>query len=209
MSDPIVLSIAKSILAPAIKLFGLVFKTIRRPSFTYKRAPKNLFEHVKPGVSIDSVKEILGTPNQKSENQYRYVFSDACVQVDFNDHSSVNAVSVGLANISFWKRFQVWPINDLVLGKTTFAKIIDPDDEIHFDSSSKFYHFYVIKSYGFPGFYWNYAVGVLECPRVSTDKYHWSPELDQRSEIPPKMKVNWVCVTNLDEPPYFSYFGFI
>lgn len=209
MTDPLLFSVAKAIASPIAKLIGVAYGRFRRPLVANKRAPKNLFEHVKPGASVARMKEILGTPHQENDGQYRYAFIEACVQVDAADQITIDSVSVGLTRTKWWNRFQVWPIHDLILGKTTFASVIETDLPVVFDYSSKFYHFYIVKYYGFPGFYWNYAVGVLECPRVFPDDYHWSPNTQSRDEIPKKMKVNWVCVTRCQEPPTFSYYGFL
>jgi len=168
-----------------------------------------LFEHIKPGVSVSRMKEILGHPQQEDEGQYRYVFAEACVQVDSNDKITIDSVSVGLTKVTRRNRFLIWPMPHIVLGKTTFASIIELTDEVVFDYSSKFYHFYIVKYFGFPGLYWRYALGVLECPRVNPDKHHWSPEVQSREEIPVGMKINWVCITREDKPPPFCYYGFL
>ena len=209
MTDPFFFSVAKAILSPAIKLVGFAYELFHRPSVSYKRAPKNLFAHIKPGASMARVKDLLGSPHQETDGQYRYAFSEVCVQVDSADKTTVDSVSVGLRGVARRNRFPVWPINDLLLGKTTFASLIEESDKVIFDYSSKFYHFYIVKYYGFPGLYWNYALGYLECPGVSPDGYHWSPDAQSRDEIPKKMTINWACVTRLDEPPSFAYYGFL
>lgn len=209
MTDPLLFSIAKAVASPVVKLLSFAYRRLRRPSVVYKRAPKNLFEHVKPGTSVARMREILGTPHQENDGQYRYAFAEACIQVDAEDRATVDSVSVGLTGVTRWNRFHIWPIHDLVLGKTTFASIIEADHKVAFDYSSKFYHFYVVKYYGFSGFYWNYALGFLECPRVFPDEHHWSPDSQPREKIPEEMKINWVCVTRLQEPPPFSYYGFL
>lgn len=209
MTDPLLFSVAKIILSPVAKLMGLAYGWFRRPTVSYKRAPKNLFAHIKPGASMARVKELLGPPHQETDGQYRYAFSEACVQVDSCDKTTVDSVSVGLRSVARRNRFHVLPIDNILLGKTTFASIVEANDKVVFDYSSKFYHFYVVKYYGFPGFYWNYALGYLECPGVSPDEYHWSPNAQSRDEIPKKMTINWACVTRLEEPPSFNYYGFL
>ncbi len=209
MTDPLFLAVARTALSSATKLVGFAYEWFRRPTVSYKRAPKNLFTHIKPGTSVARVKELLGPPHQETDGQYRYAFSEACVQVDSTDKTTVDSVSVGLRGITRRNRFHVWPINNLLLGKTTFASIIDASDKVIFDYSSKFYHFYVFKYYGFSGHYWNYALGYLECPGVSPDGYHWSPDTQSRHEIPRKLIFNWACVTRLEEPPLFNHYGFL
>lgn len=209
MTDPLLLTIAKTIASPVLKLIGFAYGKVRRPLITERRAPKNLFEHVKPGASVERVKEILGTPHQEGNGQYRFVCTEACIQVDSADGISVDSVSVGLTAVTRWNRFHIWPVDELVLGKTTFASVLEADDQVVFDSSSKFYHFYVVKYFGFSGLYYRYALGVLECPRITPDPYHWSPTAQPRTDPPKEMKINWVCVSRFDEPPPFSYYGFL
>jgi hypothetical protein len=196
MSDPLLFSVAKAIASPAMKLAGYAFDKLRRPLLSAKRAPKNLFEYVKPGTSLARVREVLGPPHGESDGQFRYVFAEACVQIDSADKIAVDSVSAGLTSVARRNRFHVWPIADLVLGKTTFASVLDPDDKVEFDYSSKFYHFYVLKYFGFPGFYWNYALGYLECPGISPDGHHWSPASQPREEIPKEMTIN-LCYASI------------
>jgi hypothetical protein len=209
MSDPVLFSVVKALATPAMKLVSYAFDKFRRPLLSTKRAPKNLFEYVKPGTSLAKVREILGSPHGEAGSQLRYVFSEACVQIDSADMIAVDSVSVGLSSVARKNRFHVWPIADMVLGKTKFASILDSEDKIEFDYSSKFYHFYVLKYFGFPGCYWNYALGYLECPRISPDGHHWSPDSQSREEIPKEMSINWACVTRQSEPPPFNYYGFL
>lgn len=206
--DPFWLTITKTISSPLAKAAGFLYSRVRRPTVEYRRAPKNFFAHVKPGVSVARMKEVLGTPHAEGGGQYRYAFSEACVQIDSEDAVTVDSVSVGLTRVTARNHFHIWPIHDLVLGKTSFASVIEAADEVIFDSSTKFYHFYIVKYYGFPGFYWNYAMGVLECVGVAPDEHFWSPTNQSRDDIPPKMKINWACVTRCSEPPAFNYFGF-
>jgi len=121
MSDPLLFSLGKAIVSPAVKLASYAFEKFRRPYLSAKRAPKNLFEYVKPGVSLGRVKEVLGPPRGEDDGQYRYLFAEACVQIDSTDKITVDAVSVGLTSVVRRNRFHVWPIAQLVLGKTTFA----------------------------------------------------------------------------------------
>jgi hypothetical protein len=209
MADPFLLSVAKAIVDPIVKLLGATYTTLRRPAVKGKRAPKNLFVHVKPGASVARVREVLGTPHQQGDGQYRYTFADARVQIDSADGITVDTVSVALASVTRRSQFQIWPMQDLVLGRTTFASVLAPEDEIWFDYSSKYYHFYVTKYFGFPGLYWTYGLGYLACPGVLPDKHHWSPKKQSRDEIPQKLKINWACVSRLPKPPPFAYYGFL
>jgi hypothetical protein len=201
------LALVKSLGAPLWKGLGYMLAKWKRPVVKYSKAPKNLLEHVRPNISVERVKEILGAPHNADKEQLRYLFSDCCVQVDFDEQQSVHSVSLGLSRVSLRTRFEVWPIDKLVLGKTTFASMIE-NEIVELNKSSKFYHFYVVKNFGNHGHYKNYAIGVLACAGVGGVKEHWSPEQQPISEIPPKMVVNWVCVTNLEAPPGFNYFGF-
>jgi hypothetical protein len=155
------------------------------------------------------MKDILGTPHQEAEGEYRYTFEEICIQINTADRSTIDSVSAGLTRVIRSNRFDIWPLSDITLGKTTFASLVEMDDRVFFENSSKFYHFYITKYFGFPGLYWNYAVGVLECPGVFPSGFHWSPDTESREQIPKEMKINWVCVTRLPEAPAFNYYGFL
>ncbi len=208
MSDPLWFSAGKALLSPFFRLVGWGHEKLQRPHIALRRAPKNLFEHVKPGISVPRMREVLGVPHREEQGQYRYVFSEACVQLDSEDETTVDAISVGLSTISWRHRFRVWPMH-FVLGKTTFRSVVEPEDKVEFDFSSKHYHFYVVKHFGFSGLYWSFALGVLECPWVYPDHHHWSPTQQSREQIPPEMKINWASVTRSGVHPTFNYLGFL
>ena len=155
------------------------------------------------------MKEVLGVPHKENEGQYCYVFADACIQIDAQDRSTIDAVSVGIRTVGWRNHFQLWPMRKLVIGKTSFKDVVEDDDAIEHSSSSKHFHFYVVKYYGFPGFYWTYAMGFLECPGVLPGDLDWFPSQNSKDEIPAKLKINWGCVTRLKEPPPFNYYGFL
>lgn len=208
MTEPILLSLGKTVLSPVFKLVGWVFKKWKRPSLSLTRAPSNILEHIKPGVPIERVREELGAPHRKADRQYCYLFSDLCVQIDTEDDVCVDAITVALRRMDWRSKFIIYPLQ-IVLGKTTFLEILDAETKIEFDKSSKHYHFWVTCYFGFPGLYLNYAFGALEAPGIIWQGEHWSPESQLRSEISKKLKFNWVCVYRLQEIPSFNYYGFV
>jgi hypothetical protein len=209
MADPTWVAAAKVLISPFTKLAALAYESFRRPTINLSKAPDNLFEHIRPGVSTSRVRDLLGEPHRATNGRYCYTFSDACVQIDSKDQATVDAVSVGLSKLGWRRDFHIWPMHNLVLGKTPFRDVVEPDAKIYFEWSSKEYHFWVVNYYGFPGLYCSYALGVLECPGVHNSGPHWSPDKEPRDEIPSELKINWACVTRLDEAPAFNYYGFL
>src|SRR5437763_1699665 len=157
MTEPLWLWVAKAVSSPLLKLAGYVANSLRRPSLSYRRAPANLFQHVKPGVSVQRMRELLGSPHKERTGEYCYTFADACVQVNASDDATIDAVSVAISDVGWRNQFPIWPMTTLTLGKTSFKEVVEENDGIHAESSSKFFHFYVVRFYGFPGLYWNYA----------------------------------------------------
>jgi len=207
--DPFLISVGKSLISPFTKLASVAYEKFRRPSIEYKKAPSNLFEHIKPRVTFEKMQEILGVPHRRYENKYLFVFSDLFVQIIIDENRLVSSVSAALTKITFRSRFKT-PALNFVLGKTNFVDVLEDDSPIELDFSSKHYHYWTKAYYGFPGLYLHYAFGVLEATGIpSPPGKHWSPDLDQRSDIPHNKKVNWICIADSDEIPPFSYLGFL
>ncbi|WP_157381510.1 ETEC_3214 domain-containing protein [Methylophilus sp. 5] len=209
MIESLLISLGKSLISPLLKLISWAYGRFKRPNIELKRAPSNLFDHIKPGRSAEKMREILGAPHRKYADQYLYKFKDVCVQVSVHNDEYIQSVSMALSRVSKLGRFKISPL-DFTLGKTTFLEVLKENSVIESDSSSKFYHYWTKAYYGFPGAYLYYTFGILVAPGVASpsDEF-WSPNLHNRSEIPKDKKINWVSISHSDDLPSFDYLGFM
>lgn len=207
--EPFLISAGKSLISPFTKLISFVYRKLSRPSIERKKAPSNIFDHIKPGITFDRVREVLGTPYRRHDSKYLYNFSDLKIQIITDINGQVSSISAALSRITWRSKFKV-PVLEIILGKTTFLDVLEEDNPIHSDSSSKHYHYWTEAYYGFPGLYFHYAFGAMEAPFINPPpSQNWSPNLDDRSSIPKNIKINWICISDSSEIPPFSYLGFL
>ena len=207
--EPFLISIGKSLISHFTKLFSLAYRKFSRPSIQLKKAPSNIFDHIKPGVTFDRVREVLGTPYRRHDNKYLFNFSDLKVQIITDPNGQVSSISAAISRITWRSKFKV-PVLEINLGKTTFLEILEEDNPIQSDSSSKHYHYWTEAYYGFPGLYLYYAFGAMEAPCIEPPPGdNWLIDLDDRSSISKNIKINWICISDSADIPPFSYLGFL
>lgn len=209
MFESDLISLGKSLTSALFKLISWAYGRFKRPTISLRKAPSNLFDHIKPSISVEKMREILGVPHRSYANEYLYSFKDLCVQISTHNDKYINSVSVALVRVSNLSKFKLPPL-DFILGKTTFLEILDENAVIESDSSSKFYHYWTKAYYGFPGAYYYYTFGVLEAPGITSPPGEfWSPNIQSKSEIPKNKKINWVSISNSADIPSFNYLGFM
>lgn len=207
--EPFLISAGKSLISPFTKLFSFAYRKFSRPSIELKKAPSNIFEHIKPRVPLERVREVLGIPHRRFGNEYLYDFSDLRIQIITNANEQVSSISAALTRITWRSKFII-PSLDIALGKVTFSNVLEDKNPIRFDSSSKHYHYWTEAYYGFPGSYCHYALGALEAPGIEPPPVkNWAPDFEDRSNIPKNIKINWICISDSAEIPPFSYLGFL
>lgn len=209
MLESLIPTLSKSALTLFSKLVFWAIKPFERPSIKLKKAPSNLFSYIKPGITFDRLKEILGAPHKAYADQYLYSFKDICLQVEVQEDQLIKSVSVALTQVSRFSRFKIPPL-DFILGKSNFFDVLGAESQIESDSSSKFYHYWTDAYYGSWGGGFYYTFGVLEAPNIaSPENNKWSPNLQSRAEIPRNLKINWVSISVSEGLPPFSYLGFM
>ena len=107
----------------AIPIWKKFSELIARPKIKFKKAPKNVFEYLKPTSSKDRVKDLLGAPHNVLGSKWCYEFLDAAIQIDFYEEGNLEYIQ-GLSSEelifttrigppSYWKQFHfgvLWPL---------------------------------------------------------------------------------------------------
>lgn len=97
----------KSLTTPVAKTVSWIYSKFKRPSIELKKAPENIFQHIKPGVDFDRVKEILGAPHRKIHDEYLYSFKDLKVQITVEPDNQISSVCAALSEVSRRTRFKI------------------------------------------------------------------------------------------------------
>jgi len=209
MLENLLIPIGKSLISPFMSLISWTYGKFKRPSIELKKAPANFFFHIKPGVTVERMREILGAPHKNIGEDYLYSFRDLRVQISIDNENSIRSISAALTNISRLSRFSIPPLS-YILGKTTFLDVLEDESPIHSDLSSKFYHYWTEAYYGSWGGYFYYSFGVLEAPGIASPPgKFWSPNTQTRSEIPKDKRINWVSISISEGIPAFNYLSFM
>ena len=161
------------------------------------RAPANLLHHLAPGAATSKMRELLGAPYAEQPGRFSYRFSNLLLQIEAEDHTTIDAVGMILPRIDRKPGFEIYPLK-LTLGKMTMADILEDDATIERETSSKHLLLSIDRYYGNPGFYREYSFGVFHGPGADYPwkDIEWDFENDQLLTDPKKLKVNWVTITN-------------
>lgn len=173
-----------------------------------RRAPENLFEHLKPGTSMAKAREVLGVPTREYANYLTFKFQDAYVQVNTDDGKSIAAVCVVLPMLKRRATFRVYPLN-FVLGRSSMSEATWGDEPVYqYDRSSKHYEFRTTQSFGFEGHYLSYIFGVIGAINIKEPNVRWHTDGEGEQGVvisPPKEIIpNMACVIS-GEADSFSF----
>lgn len=191
------------------RMIGGLVERLKRLKIALKRAPKNIFEQIAPGTSIERMKELLGAPHRESEGEYSYTFRDALVQIRSEDRRSVLSIAVALPTINKKSFFPVYPMG-FVLGKQSLHDVLTPESTIIKDNSSKHWCFWVREFYGFSGMYRYFTYGIIDAPCIFPPPFEWDYTTNQLKSDPRTVLVNWVCVSKTEDVgEEFNFWAFL
>jgi len=191
-----------------------VLQRLRRPTIHLRRAPGNFFEHVLPGTSLATTREVLGTPHRVHGVWHSFEFSDVLVQIGSADGQSVDWIAAVLPKLDRRARFPlaVGTMGSIVLGKSTLADALalDPEARVERESSSKHWCFWTESFFGFSGMYLHYLFGVIEAPCTSTPGFDWDNESNCLKSDPKTVRLNWIAVSGSQHAATaFNFWAFV
>lgn len=172
------------------------------------KTPRNLFDHVIPGVPKSRVQEILGTPSLISGNQWYYRYEETQVQISFGEDGAANDIMVALI------RDQVFAIPiesffaDIPLGKLTLADVLAIDSQlrVEFRWSNRTQEVFVCSRIGPSGAWIPVCFGALSvfsrAGLLQDSQFEWDIEAECLRTDPQNILINWMALpgSSLDVP---------
>lgn len=175
--------------------------------------PKNLLQHIVPGVPKKRVQDILGTPSFVSANHSYYRYEETQVEISYNDEDIADDVIVILLHDQVYSGSSPAFFTDIPLGKLTLADILASDHqlEIEFRDSLRTQEVYVRGRSGPPGAWTYFCFGALSVfsgvGLLQETQFEWDKEAGCLRTDPKDILVNWMALpgSTLDAP-YFDWF---
>ncbi|WP_175995425.1 lysozyme inhibitor LprI family protein [Burkholderia vietnamiensis] len=177
------------------------------------KTPRNLLQHIEPGVPKQRVYDILGTPSFVSANFSYYRYEETQVEISFNDNDAVNDVIVALIQGQVYLGSSPGFVTDIPLGKLTLADVLGHDDQlmVEFRSSLRTQEVYVQGRTGPAGAWTYFCFGALSvfsgAGNLQDTQFEWDRETNRLLTDPKDILINWMALPGSSlEPPYFSWF---
>jgi len=170
----------------------------------YKRAPSDILRYVQPGTSVANMKKMLGAPVAETETNFKYRFKNLYIEAESEDGITIESLTLVLPSVADGDVFEIHPINglqypegDFLLGETRMGDVIEENDDLVTNVSSKSGSVGIAKYYGNPGYYQTYVFGVFDGPSAPHDGP--DPERSVAHDDPSRKVINYVEITNRSE----------
>jgi len=182
----------------------------------YKRAPGDILRYIQPGTSVAHMKKMLGDPMVETGKDFKYRFKNLYVEAESEDGTTIDSVTLVLPSVANGGAFEIHPIDnaqypeqDFMLGKTRMGEVMEENEELVENVSSKSESIALTEYYGNPGYYQTYVFGVFDGPSAQYDV----PKANSSVRDDPEEKViNYVEITRerLDDPgvAHFDFYTF-
>lgn len=176
----------------------------------FSTTPRNLFQHVFPGVPKNRVQEILGTPTFISSDFWHYRYEETQVEISFNDSGAIMDVIIALIHDQIYPGFSPAFLTDIPLGKLTLADILECDQQltVEFRSGLRGEEIYVSGRSGPPGAWTYFCFGALSvysgAGLLQDTQFEWDREANRLKTDPKKVLINWMAHpgSSLDAPSF-------
>lgn len=175
--------------------------------------PRNLLQHIVPGVPKSRVQEILGTPSFVSVNQWYYRYMETQVQISFNDVDATDDVIVVLLHDHIYLGSSPGYVTDIPLGKLTLADVLAFDEQltVQYRTSMRTQEVYVHGRIGPAGAWTNFCFGALTvfsgAGLLQEAQFEWDDEVGCLRTDPKDVLINWMALpTSSHEAPFFDWF---
>lgn len=113
-------------------MLNKITELFTRPKIKLKKAPKNVFDYIKPTSSKDRVKEILGSPHNILGSKWCYEFLDAVIQINFSEEHGAEYIVLGLQGMGEKYYFSI-PMFGKPLGKLTLADVLEDEGVLEYN----------------------------------------------------------------------------
>lgn len=203
-SSPIFGKLLSSI---AIPIWKKISESLVRPKIKLKKAPKNVFEYIKPTSSKGRVKDLLGAPHNVLESKWCYEFLDAAIQIDFNDDSGAKYIVLGLQGIKKNYHFSI-PMFEKPLGKLTLADVLEEEGNLEYFQGLRSEELVFTTRIGPPGYWKQFHFGVLwplYGASVYESGFEWDHEDNKLKTPPENILINWVGISQGSDDVCFEW----
>lgn len=176
----------------------------------YRKTPKDLPEHLMPGVTGAHVRSILGTPDFISDNYWQYRFQETRLELIFDGEVIREAAFAMIEGERYEGCLGVF--GDFTFGELTFGDLQKEHPEIVLQhrSSLRTRDVYTSIHVGLPGAYQQVYLGALmpnHGSNLMQTDVEWDFEANELVGFPKDTIINWFGVTgNYDDPPAASWF---
>jgi uncharacterized protein YecT (DUF1311 family) len=177
------------------------------------KTPRNLLEHIVPGVPKGRVEDILGIPSLISGNQWYYRYKETQIQISFDDNDAANDVMAALLHDKVCSSSLANSVTDIPLGNLTLADVLAIDDQsgIEFRESMRTQEVYVCLRIGPPGAWTTFCFGALSvfsrAGLLQDIEFEWDREAQCLRTDPKDILINWMALPGSSfDVPYFDWF---
>lgn len=193
----------------AIHLSGNLEHNPNNVIVPYRKTPRDLPEHLLPGVTEAHVRSILGPPDFISANYWQYRFQETRLELTFDGEVIREATFAMIDGEQFEGCLGVF--GDFTFGRLTFGEIQNEHPEITIEhrSSLRTRDVYTSIHVGLPGAYQQVYLGALMPHHGSSLMYtevDWNFETNEPAGFPTNAVINWFGVTSdYDNAPAASW----
>ena len=177
------------------KLIEAAWKKIKRPRISELRAPVNLFVHAQPYVTLEHCRDIFGSPYRVDGCWITFRFNDIYLQVTSKDGITAMSVDVLLRRHRAFTTFPVYPLK-FVLGRLKLSDVLDGNNHLQREYSSKFYCIFTNRYFGNPGNYHHYLFGVYSGSGIRGPKFTWDNINCRLQSDPARIPINWIKISS-------------
>jgi uncharacterized protein YecT (DUF1311 family) len=175
----------------------------------YRKTPRDLPEHLMPGVTSAHVRSILGPPDFISDNYWQYRFQETRLELIFDGEVIQEATFAMVEGERYEGSLGVF--GDFTFGQLTFGELQEEHPEITIEhrTSMRTLDAYTSIYVGLPGAYQKVYLGAL-IPHHGSNLMHsemdWNFEANEPAGFPKDTIINWFGVTgNYDHAPGASW----
>lgn len=176
----------------------------------HKPTPRDLAEHLEPGVTSARVRELIGAPHFISGNYWFYRFLETQVEIVF-EGEVIRDVTFAIID---GEKYQATlsEVNEYMFGALTFGDLLaeNPSLVIRHRTSARTHEVYTSIAVGIPGTYRSFYLGAImpfHGTRLHYTDFDWDFENQSPRGFPTNAIINWFGTTSrFDEEPMASWY---
>jgi len=173
----------------------------------YPRIPSDLLEHIRPGVSSERVRDVLGAAHKIYDNTWWYRCPEALIQIEFSERAGASSVVLALT-LGAPSSWFIIPMFGRPLGSLSLADVFEEDGKFRYRSTLRTEELLFETRIGPPGAEKNYTFGVLRplAPGSLADvNFDWDYNKKELRSDPRSVIFNWIGLSESTEELWFDW----